>query len=347
MVQRYFMPIFLFVVCLINVGFCNFANANNKGKPLLPVLVEAAKVRQQAFGKQITVMGSLRANQGIVLRPEVAGHITKIYFKSGDMVSEGAPIVQLNDNVIQAQLQQAQALLGFAEQGYQRMAKLYQTHTISSADFDDVVSKLNAARAKVKEYQANLSQTLLVAPFAGKLGLSAVSLGDYIKVGQDIVSLEAIDPIEVEFNLPQIYLSKVFVGQAIKIFADTYVGKVFMGNIYAIDSVVNLNNRSFAVRAVIPNKDSKLLPGTFVEVNLDFTDKNLSFVIPQVAVFYEEGQNYVYKIIDGKRVIKTRITLGERDKENIVVLSGLSINDTVVTAGQLNLEDGANVKVVQ
>jgi membrane fusion protein, multidrug efflux system len=308
------------------------------------VLVEIASVQSQSFNKHITLTGTLRANQGVMVRPEVAGRITQIYFKSGTMVVAGTPLVQLNQEVILAQLQQSQAELQLAEQNYARTLALYKMRTLARADLDNVTSRLNAAKAKVNEYQAQLDQTLIKASFTGKLGLSAVNLGDYVHVGQDLVSLEALDPIEVEFSVPQVYLDNLVVGQNVNITADAYKGQKFSGKIYAIDAQINLSNRTVAVRATIPNAAGKLLPGTFVEAELDLTSKTTNLVIPQVAVFYDVGKSYVYKVV-GDKVSKTQVELGDRDRENVVLISGLNVNDKIVTAGQLNIEDGAKIKI--
>lgn len=333
----------IFIAAIVALFFANlaFAAPNNQGNK--SVLVEIAKVELKPFHKQLTVTGSLRAHQGIMVRPETAGRITQIYFKSGDTVQAGTPLVQLYKNEVEAKLQQSQAELQLAKQNYARMTTLHKTHVISEAEFDDVASKFNAANGKAAEYQSQLEQTLIRAPFNGRLGLSAVSLGDYVNIGQNLVSLQMIDPIEVEFNVAETYLSNIAVNQNVMAVSRAYPNQTFTGTIYAIDAEINVNNRSVAVRATIPNMNNKLLPGGFVEVNLDLTGKEPSLIIPQVAVFYDVGQANVYKIV-GNKALKTKIKLGERDQENVVVVEGLNVNDVVVSAGQLNLEDGAMVK---
>ena len=312
---------------------------------ILATPIEASKVELKALSKQIVVTGSLRASQGIMLRPEVAGRITEIYFKSGDMVAVNTPLIQLNKSIVLAQLQQSHAELELAQQNYKREDELYKTHTVSKADYDDIASKLNTAQAKVSEAQAQLDLTLIKAPFSGKLGLSAVNVGDYLNIGQDIVNLEAIDPIEVEFNVPQVYLSAINVGTIVQIKSDAYPKNIFYGNIYATDATMNLNNRTFAVRATIPNKDAKLLPGIFVEVTLNIAGTTSAIIVPQVAIFYDVGEPYVYKVVADKTV-KTKVVLGERDQENVEITAGLKANDIVVTAGQLNVGNNSPVKIL-
>lgn len=335
----------LIIAAIVALFFTNLVFAAPNNQINKSVLVKTAKAELKLFHKQLTVTGSLRAHQGIMVRPETAGRITQIYFKSGDTVQAGTPLVQLYKNEAGAKFQQSQAELQLAKQNYARMTTLHKTHVISEAEFDAVVSKLNAAVGKAAEYQSQLEQTLIKAPFSGRLGLSAVSLGDYVNVGQNLVSLQMIDPIEVEFNIPETYLSNIAVNQNVTAVSRAYPNQAFTGTIYAIDAEMNVNNRSVAVRATIPNVNNKLLPGGFVEISLDFTSKAPALVIPQIAVFYDVGQANVYKVVANKAV-KTKIKLGERDQENVLVLDGLAVNDTIVSAGQLSLEDGAMVKIM-
>lgn len=330
------------VILLVITLYCELALSEPKQNA---IPVEVTKAKTKSLNRQITITGSLRASQGITLRPEVAGRITQIYFRSGEIVAAGTPLIELNNSVISAELEQSKAELQLAEQNYDRESDLYKTHTVSKADYDEIVSKLNTAKAKVAQNKAQLDLTLIKAPFTGKLGLSAVSLGDYLNIGQEIVSLEAVDPIEVEFNVPQVYLSNIAVGNNVQIKLDAYPRNLFIGKIYAIDAVMNLSNRTFGVRATIPNKEGKLLPGTFAEVTLNISTGTSAILIPQVAVFYDVGQAFVYKVVNNK-AIKTKVTLGERDQENVEVLDGLKADDTVITAGQLNVNDGSQVKVL-
>lgn len=314
---------------------------NNKVAPKA-VLVEVATVQAKPLERKITVTGSLRANQGVTVSSEIPGRITQIYFQSGSKVAANAPLVQLNKSVLEAQLMQSKARLGLAKLNYGRMLALIKTKVISQADFDASRSAFNTAESEVAQYQAQLDQTLIKAPFAGKLGLSAVNVGDYVTAGQQLVKLESINPIEVEFSVPEVYLSKLSIGQNVNIISDAYKDQIFNGTIYAIDSTVNLNNRTIAVRATIPNPEEKLVSGAFVTVTIDMSTKANSLLIPQIAILYDSGVTYVYKIVDQKAV-KAAISLGDRDNTNVEVVRGLNKNDVIVTAGQLSLYDGVLV----
>jgi membrane fusion protein, multidrug efflux system len=342
-VTRGFLSKLIFNLLFVFFLFCGINLANGKDDSKSAAFVEVAAVKSEPFAKKITVVGTLRAKEGVVIRPEVAGKITAIYFKSGTEVDIGAPLIQLNPDLAVAELKKSESDLQLAEQKYQRAKTLYQMHAIATADFEEISAQRNNNLDQVSEDKAKLAKTLIKAPFSGKLGMSLVSLGDYVTEGQDLVSLKSIDPIEVEFNVSQVYLNNLFSGQKIAITSDAYPEQKLTGQIYAIDAEVNLTNRTVMARATIPNPEGKLVPGTFVEIQLDFTGGKNVLIIPQIAAIYDAGQTYVYKVVANKAV-KTKVVLGERDQENVVVLEGLNANDLVITAGQLNIDDGAVVE---
>lgn len=323
------MPIFL-------IGTTFAANPQNAPQA---IFVKTAPVTLQNFGQQITLPGSLRAHQSIMLKPEVDGRITEVYFNSGDMVKAGTPLVQLNKSIVEAELRQSEAELELAKANYTRMSAMYKQHYISSNDFDAYTSKLKTAAANVDKYKAELDQTLIKAPFSGRLGLSAVNVGDYLTVGQDLVKLETINPIEVEFSVPEIYLDKLVVGENIKIVSDTFKDQEFTAKIYALDVTVNLSNRTIMVRAILPNPDGKLISGTFVKVLFSISQQKPSLTVPQIALFYDNNKTYVYKAVNNK-ALKTQVNVGQLDRENAEILDGLSIGDNIIIAGQMNLDDG-------
>lgn len=328
-----------FFIMVFNFTSAHAAKTNQIQSPTLVVVTPA---KSQKFNKQITVTGSLRAKQGVMVRPEVNGRITQIYFNSGDIVTAGAPLIQLNPAIAAAQLAQSKANLALEKLNYGRSALLNKTHAIAQSDFDLASSKFTTAEAKVDQDQASLDQTLIKAPFSGKLGLSAVNLGDYLKAGQDIVKLESIDPIEVEFSVPEIYTHQLVVDQTVNITSDANKDQIFTGKIYAIDVTVNLSNRTIMARATIPNKDGKLVSGSFVKVIIDISSSQPSIVIPQIALFYDNGQAYVYKVVNNK-ALKTKVALGNRDNENVEIVNGLAAGDLVITEGLLNINDGTIV----
>lgn len=326
--------------CCINIAL----GAKPKAGQAMPTLVEATTVKYVSKQQQISATGTLNAIPGIVVKPEISGRITKIYFKSGDTVVAGTPLIEIYPDIIKAQLAQAQANLKLAKLNYDRSSQLIKSHDISEADFDKAQADFRSAEAQVNQATAALRQTTIMAPFAGRLGLSQINLGDFVSAGTEIVNLQSIDPIYVDFSIPEIYMSKVAAGQQVLIRTDAYPNATFNGKVEAVESAINQANRTLMLRASIPNKDGKLVPGTFVNVNILVNAEQQVIEIPQTAVVFAPEGNFVYKIIDGKAV-KSLVTLGDRDAANVVIKSGLNVNDVVITAGQLKIQDGAPVMV--
>lgn len=307
-----------------------------------PIFVETILVQPSDHQQSMTATGTLKAIPGIVVRSEVAGRITKIYFKSGEPVIEGAPLIEINPEVAKSQLVQAQAEERLAELGYDRALKLYHSHYISKADFDKTQTDVVSTKAKTSQAEAKLHQMVIVAPFSGELGLSNVNVGDYVEAGQSIVNLQALDPIGVDFSIPEIYLSKVAVGQTVSLHSDAYPEELFQGQVVARESKVNQSNRTLTLRASIPNKTGKLLPGEFVEVTLFMGASEKIIAIPQTAVSYSGEESYVYTIKNGKAK-KAPVILGDRNGQTVIVKTGLTIGDEMIASGQLKVQDGASV----
>lgn len=309
--------------------------------------VDVVTVQPSTRQDQVVATGSLVSIPGISVRPEISGRITKINFKSGDTVAAGDPLVEINPDLIKAQLAQAQARVQLTRLQFERASKLYKTADISKNDFDIALANYDAARAQVEYSQAQLRQVNIVAPFFGKLGLSQVNLGDYVNAGQSvIVNLQLLDPLRVDFSISEAYLGKVRVGQVVSLRTDAYPNETFTGKVEAIESLINQDNRTLNVRASVPNKDGKLLPGTFVESTLQFGLQQRLIIIPQTAVVYTPEANYVFKVVDGKAV-KVAVVIGERDSDNIIIKSGIKEGDVIVTAGQLKIHEGSPVDITK
>lgn len=326
-----------------------FAIAAVQGKPpktaqLPPAFVETTTVKFSARQQQVAATGTLLGIPGIVVKPEISGRITKIYFKSGDTVPAGSPLLEINPDIIKAQLQQDQANLQLTKLTYDRYSKLYKTHDVSESDFDKAQADYYAALARVNQSNAQLRQTTILAPFSGRLGLSQVNLGDYVSAGQEIVNLQSIDPIYVDFSIPETYLSKVAVNQEVILRSDAYPNITFNGKVEAVESAINQSNRTIMLRASIPNKDGKLVPGAFTEVTLIISGEEKVIEIPQTSVVFAPEENYVYTVVDGK-ASKVTVTLGDRDSDKVIIKSGLKEGDVVITSGQLKVQDGAPVVI--
>lgn len=336
----------LFVGIAIMAATSSGIFAQQQGMQLPPVVVETAKAQQTVWQTRVQSVGSLSAFEGIAVRPEISGRITKIYFKSGQKINAGDPLVQINPELYYAQLMQAEAKLKLAEISFQRMQKLYRQRAVAKIDFDKAAAELQSAQGEVGVIKATLNQALVKAPFSGRLGLREVSLGDYTSPDQEITNLQQLDPLRVDFAIPEVYLGKLAIGQTVLVQTDAYPDKVFTGRVFAFDAQVNRQTRSLGVRASIPNKDEKLLPGIFVQVTLLAGEQKKVVTVPQTALVYQPDGYYIFKAVNDK-AIKTKVIIGERDQNNIVITQGIQAGDVIIIAGKLKLQSGAPIIVRQ
>ena len=306
--------------------------------------VEATKVTRQALPQMITAVGSLRSDESVTLRPEVAGRVDAILFKEGQNVSKGMTLVRLDPAINKAEVQQAKANLVLAKSKYDRAVELSQRNFISGQAKDEAENNLRVAESAVALVEARLAKTEIKAPFSGVIGLRVVSVGDYVKEGADMVNLESIDPLKVDFRVPETYMRQVQPGQTLTVTLDALPGKSFDGKVLAVNPLVDAAGRAVVIRAIVRNADTSLRPGMFTRVNLITKDAKDALVIPEQAIVPQGDEQFVFKIVDGK-VARVKIDIGQRRDGKVEVLKGLEFNDLVVTAGQLKLRDGMPVTV--
>lgn len=330
---------------LFGLGQSTLAAKPKKGKKP-PAFVETAVIKPTAYENKISSTGTLLSIPGTVVKPEIAGRITKIYFKSGQNVEKGTVLIEINPDIAKAKLESAQAELRLNKLNFERSQKLYNNkpRDISKSAFDEARANYDKAKALADGAKAVFDQTTIEAPFSGKLGISQVNEGDFVTIGQSIVNLQTMDPLKVDFSIPEGYLRKIAVGQKVVLKTDSYPQENFGGTVEAIESLINPNTRTLNVRANVPNKDGKLIPGGFAEVSLQISKKE-DIMIPQTAIVYSATGNYVFKVVDGKAV-KTTITIGKKDSKSAIVKSGLKTGDIIVISGQLKIQPGAPVIVV-
>jgi membrane fusion protein, multidrug efflux system len=308
------------------------------------VPVEGVQVTVEPITSEIRVVGSLRSNESVVIRPEVAGRVAEILFDEGQRVAKGAPLLKLDDAIAAAELDQAQAALSLSQANHKRTVELYERKAASAANRDQALAALRADQANLELARARLDKLTLKAPFDGILGLRKVSIGDYVTEGQDIVSLQDIDPLKVDFRIPERYLGSLAPGQSISVIADAFPGRRFAGEVYAIDPLVDENGRAVVLRARLPNDDGALRPGLFASVTLRVGQRENAVLIPEQALVPRGTQQYVYKVANGKATL-TPVETGARRNAMVEIVKGLAPGDTVVTAGQIKLRDGTPVSV--
>ena len=309
------------------------------------VPVEAAKVVAAPLSEQVTAVGTLLSDESVTVSAEIPGRLKEIHFTEGQPVEKGAPLFTLDDSVYRAQLADAEAKLKLAEQTYERTSKLFSSKYATAQSADEAVSNLAVTKAAVELAKVQLEKTRIVAPFSGIVGLRQVSVGEYITAGRALVNLEAIDPVKADFRVPEKFLPAIKVGQSIRIGVDAFPGDTFDGKVYAIDPRIDVAGRSLLVRAKVPNEDQRLRPGLFARVTVLLKLKEDALTVPEQAIVPQGDSQYVFKIDDGKAKL-TKVTVGMRRSGRVEILSGLSADDQVVTAGQLKLRDGAQVSIV-
>ena len=317
-----------------------------------PISVEVAHVRARAISDEVQAVGSLRSRRSVVLRPEVSGRVTQLHFRDGARVRQGQLLVQLDDQLPRAQVQQAQAELSIARANHQRNQELVAQGFISQRSVDESAANLQVAQAKLALAQATAARLKIVAPFDGIAGIGNVHVGDYLKDGTDIVNIEDIDSVWVDFRLPERYQTQVRVGQGARVELDALPGATFSAVVRAIDPQIDANGRSVAVRGSIDNRDLQLRPGMFARVTAVFGARADARVVPEEAIVPQGSKPYVLKVVpgaapDSRIAQRVPVQLGLRRAGQVEVLQGLELGDTVVTAGHQRVQqDGAPVRVV-
>lgn len=309
-----------------------------------PITVEATKVAYMRLPQTITAVGSLRSDESITLRPEVAGRIASIAFQEGQRVAKGAMLVRLDPAINDAEVQQARANYKLAQSKYDRAVDLAKSNFISGQAKDEAENNLRVAEAALSLAQARRDKMEIRAPFSGIIGLRVVSAGDYVKEGADMVNLESIDPLKVDFRVPEIYLQQVQVGQSLTVTLDAVPGKSYEGKVYAVNPLVDAAGRAVVIRALVRNPDTSLRPGMFARVSLITREEKNALVIPEQAIVPQGEEQFVFRVVDGK-ALRGKVEVGLRRDSKVEIVKGLAPTDTVVTAGQLKLRDGMRVAV--
>lgn len=308
------------------------------------LMVDAVTVKSVRMAQGLTAVGSLRSDESVTIRPEVAGRISEIGFREGQRVAKGATLIRFDASVQRAELAQAEANLGLSKSRIERSRDLFNKGFISAQARDEAESNFKVAQATYDLSQARLTKLEIKAPFSGIVGLRTVSIGDYVKDGQDIVNLEEIDPLKVDFKIPEIYLKQVAVSQSLQITLDAFPNQTFQGKVFAINPLVDTNGRSIVIRATVKNTDARLRPGMFARVRLLFSDERDSVAVPEQSLIPVGDEQYLFKVVDG-RAQRFKVEIGQRRNGQVEVLQGLVVGEVVVTAGQLKLRDGSQVKI--
>lgn len=322
------------------------------GGPAKPTSVEVAKVEKTMLVDETQSVGSLRSNQGVMLRPEVGGRVSQVLFKDGQRVKKGQPLVQFDDQLPAAQLMQAKAEMSIAQANHTRNQELVAQNFISKRSLDESEAALQVAQAKLALAQATLQRLKIVAPFDGVAGLRQINVGDYLKDGSDMVNVEDIDAVLLDFRLAERFQTKIKPGQKAQVTFDALPGRKYTAIIQAIDPLIDANGRSVGIRGCIDNRQMQLRPGMFARVNAVFGSREDALVVPEEAIVPQGGRAFVVKVVPGPNkdeLVSERVTvkIGLRQPGKVEILEGLTLDDTVVVAGQQRLQkDGTLVRIV-
>jgi membrane fusion protein (multidrug efflux system) len=309
----------------------------------MAVPVETAPVQVGPIQRRLTAVGSLRSNESVIIRPEVAGRIVDIRFDEGERVTEGRPLVVLDDSIYRAEVEEVRASLELSRANHDRAIDLLKRGAGTTKARDEALAQLRADQAALELARARLDKTVIRAPFDGVVGLRKVSVGDFVTVGQDMVNLEQIDPLKADFRVAELYLTAVRPGQRIELRVDAFPDEAFAGEVYAIDPLIDVSGRSVVLRARLPNPDNRLRPGLFARVTLVLNERNDAIQVPEQALMPQGDEQFVFRVVDGKAAL-TKVTAGIRRDGMVEIVEGLGPEDEVVTAGQLKIRDGAPVK---
>jgi membrane fusion protein, multidrug efflux system len=316
--------------------------------------VSTAQAAYQQWQSQIEAVGTLGAVRGVDLAPEVAGLVSAIRFESGDDVKAGTLLLEMRADADIATLDALRAAADLAEANYKRDLEQFKVQAISQATLDSDAATLKGAKAQVAAQEAAIDKKRIRAPFSGRLGIRAVDLGQYLNAGTKIVTLQALDPIFVDFYVPQSALAQLAIGQHVTARTDTYPDESFAGAVTAISPKVDVGTRNVQVRASLRNPEHRLLPGMFATVSIDAGAPQRHITLPTTAITYNPYGDTVFLVTEkgkdkeGKpRLVAQQkfVTVGPTRGDQVAVLQGVGEGDTVVTSGQLKLRNGSPIAV--
>jgi len=320
-----------------------------------PQTVSAAKAAYSAWQPKLEAIGTLRAVKGADLSLDVPGVVASISFNSGDDVEQGAPLLKLRVEDDLAKLESLQAMAELSDIVNQRDQKQFKMQAVSQATLDTDAANLKNAKAQVVQQQAVIDKKFLRAPFAGHLGIRAVDLGQYLAAGTVIVTLQALDPILIDFFLPQQAVDQVQLGQSVIVKIDAFKDQTFAGEISAINPKVDAGSRNVQIRATLKNPDHKLLPGMYATVDIATGAPQSYITLPQTAISFNPYGDTVY-VVDSKAADtagkppqliarQTFVTTGPTRGDQVAVLKGIDEGDLIVTAGQIKLHNGSTILI--
>jgi membrane fusion protein (multidrug efflux system) len=332
------------VATLILLAACGGGNENAAPRSSGPAAtpVEAAAAFRETVTEEIIATGSIEAMQQVALRPDVDGRIVELLFREGQRVSEGQPLVRIDDAELKAQVERARADRDLAQQALERTRQLLADRAAAPADLERAEAQARVAQASLELLELRLARTIVRAPFAGVIGQRRVSVGDYVTSQRELLSIQTVSPVRAVFNVPERYAAILAPGQSVSFRVAALPGRTFTGTVDFVDPAVTLPARTIAVKAVADNSSGALQPGMFTEVRLATERRADATVIPEEAISPAASGNFVW-VVDGDKVVRREVEIGVRSPGFVEIRRGLEAGELVVIGGLDKLYEGAPV----
>ncbi|OYX17403.1 MAG: efflux transporter periplasmic adaptor subunit [Algoriphagus sp. 32-45-6] len=326
-----------------NLGPSGSSPASSQGGPGQALPVNVITLKKETLNNQLSVTGTILPNESVSLRSEISGLVTKINFKEGQFVAKGTPLVYLNDEELQAQYQRLQYTQKLFETQENRQKQLLEREAISQEEYDIALNQFNTALSDIKLVEAQLAKTVIRAPFNGVLGLRFISEGSVIGTQDVITSVVNIDPIKIEFSIPERYASQVSVGSPIY-FSNEASSQEVEGTVYAFEPQIDLATRTLKLRAQSPNKDGKFLPGMFVKIRFILDIQENALMVPAESVIPELTGYKVFVVGKDGNAEQRIVEIGTRTDTHVQILSGLNEGEQVLTSGVMQVRPGMPIQ---
>lgn len=344
MIKRFRLCVFMFSLTLATLPVAGAqATASNPGERQVQVLVSTAEIR--SFPLSAEALGNARANEAIDVRAEITAAITAIRFDEGQWVEKGTVLVELEDAAQLAAVASAKAALVESTSQLKRSEELYRTNVVAASQLEQLKAKQEADQANVNAAQSRLVQTVIRAPFAGRLGLRRVSIGSIVDTDTVITTLDDTSRIKLDFEVPEVFLARLEPGLAVTAYSAAWPDVRFEGEVISVDTRVNPVTRTISVRAILPNDDGQLRPGMFLTVSLLRQDVT-ALMIPEAAIVPERSKQFVYTLDEADVVSLREVQTGRRRPGEVEIISGLSAGDRVITEGTQKVRPGQTVNAV-
>lgn len=336
----------LLIALFLLLGACAKEDSGQKKDGGPPATVTTISIASESWQDSIEAIGTAKARESVVISAKQSERVSAVHFESGQRVSKGQVLIELDSGTVKAELNEARANLADLEMQVKRVQSLQSRQLIAQSQIDTTVASRNAARARVQAATERLNDRIIRAPFSGVLGLRQVSQGQYVNAGFAMVNLDDLDHMWVDFPVPESQLSKLKVGMSLNLEADAFPERVFNAQVAGIDSRIDVATRAIMVRAAIENSDGLIRPGMLMRVSLQ-QDAVDALVLPELALQQVGNRTFVFLATSDGTVISRDIAIGSRHAGKVTVSNGLQADDQVVLDGTSKLRDGQKIKIVK